>query len=559
MSDETKKPTSHIRTYANDMKVERKKRGLTESEEETLQTSKQKKNTKDKASEVKKPAEPIEQKPAAGKDIVPHVPTKIPAFHELKKQPVPKETYSEESKKIVANREADKKDIVTKKETIVHTDIGSDATVITDTQHNRFKLLPSILASITSWVKKITTSNKKKAPMYTIPEASRRKGVIQKATSKTGTIFTADSGTLKEQIRLRRIEEANKEKLAKQLAEDEPETSWSPYTDTGYNLLEAPEVEVPIHTIQNVTVEFKKKAVPVETAQPVAIVEKEEETPVNILIAKEATGVPTVEKAPVVSVIPTKPEMDEEPEEIIEVKDEVSEKVVLEKSTMTFKRRLDTNTLTVIILSAVIGLVIVIFTARVFVQYISDTFTPDTSSSSPATTILKTTSLDYITLTQENINRLPSLLVERIPDSQSQITEFVIVSQNGSLISPSNVFNTLGFNVVSSLHRALTHVRFLSTPTSNEIILITFIDETTVQGGLLFWEQGLVSDLNKIFTLPEGLTGSFSDRTISDVDVRVLEKDGKTVLLYGIINENTALITTSAEEFSSIIASEFTD
>ena len=67
------------------------------------------------------------------------------------------------------------------------------AVVITDTKRNRFSLTEALGTSMTQWWHtKKEEARKRKLPKYTIASAERRKGVIQKATAKTGRESTAD-------------------------------------------------------------------------------------------------------------------------------------------------------------------------------------------------------------------------------------------------------------------------------------------------------------------------------------------------------------------------------
>ena len=92
MSEETKKTTSHIRTFASDMEAERKKRGLIQGKDANSEEPVDKKQQKEKT-----PKKPVvtkleSQKAATGAGDVSHTPTQIPAFHEIKKQqPKPQE------------------------------------------------------------------------------------------------------------------------------------------------------------------------------------------------------------------------------------------------------------------------------------------------------------------------------------------------------------------------------------------------------------------------------------------------------------------------------------
>ena len=110
------------------------------------------------------------------------------------------------------------------------------ATIITDTKKDRFKLFPAIGESLKNWFKELQKNHEeKKKPKYTVPETTRRKGVIQKATSQTGKITTADHDSLQEKIRQR----LQKEIVGFGNETKEDHVTWTPNTEPGFPLLEA--------------------------------------------------------------------------------------------------------------------------------------------------------------------------------------------------------------------------------------------------------------------------------------------------------------------------------
>ncbi len=69
-------------------------------------------------------------------------------------------------------------------------DIG---TVITDTKRTGVPFTTAIIQSLQSWWQQtLKITAKKKPPVYSVPDESRRKGVIQKAVSQTGRAGTSD-------------------------------------------------------------------------------------------------------------------------------------------------------------------------------------------------------------------------------------------------------------------------------------------------------------------------------------------------------------------------------
>ena len=81
-------------------------------------------------------------------------------------------------------------------------DAAAEATVITDTKRSQFSFTTAVTKSVSGWYqnKKDTITGKNK-PKYTVPQADRRKGVIQKATSMTGRTSTADHAEVLKRLR----------------------------------------------------------------------------------------------------------------------------------------------------------------------------------------------------------------------------------------------------------------------------------------------------------------------------------------------------------------------
>lgn len=76
------------------------------------------------------------------------------------------------------------------------------AVIITDTKRKRFSFTQAVKTSLIDWWNdRQATARKNKVPKYTIPEADRRKGVIQKATVKTGRTSSADHAAVISRIK----------------------------------------------------------------------------------------------------------------------------------------------------------------------------------------------------------------------------------------------------------------------------------------------------------------------------------------------------------------------
>jgi len=154
---------------------------------------------------------PVKSKVSVLVDTISVTDSAIPPFHTFNKTAVkklnPASTVSVIDTSDVKTPRADFKTSV-----LASTSIGlgvgdddesdSQAIVITDTKRNRFSLIGALSKSISTWFKgtkdTLTTPVK---PKYTLPEADRRKGIIQRATSQTGRMTTADHAEVLKKLR----------------------------------------------------------------------------------------------------------------------------------------------------------------------------------------------------------------------------------------------------------------------------------------------------------------------------------------------------------------------
>jgi hypothetical protein len=492
-------------------------------------------------------------------------PTKIPAFHELEKSvKAIQENIVVESKQEFKQHKKKKKE---KPSQAVRANIGFDTAIITDTKSDRFKLLPSMLDSIRAWFKKLAAERKRKSiPKYTVADADRRKGVIQRATSKTGTIFSADNETLREQIRLRQLQA--EAEAAKQAEIDEAETIWSPFTETGFSLLKAPKV-VPTET-QNVVVSYKTSA-PIPATPPapqvvtpvVVPTETREEKPPAIADETATSAVETDDfaderwnSAPETEpaeeeayTAPTKAPTYEAPEPVTSPKEPEA------AAPRGIFSAFDTNTLTVVLLITIICVVAVIFATRVIMIKIEESKTTETVVKSSSLPILKTEQIIDIALNAQNLHLIPSLLTTTIASSSATgLTEYALISSAGSEISPSYLFELLQFNTMPILRQSLTSVHFASVERSDPAVILDFTSIDAVRGGLLNWESTMLNDFGVLFAIPATNPLAFTDEKIATYDVRVARHEGEIILMYSIIDSNTAIITKSTEDFTKIIS-----
>ena len=93
--------------------------------------------------------------------------------------------------------------------------------------------------------------------------------------------------------------------------------------------------------------------------------------------------------------------------------------------------------------------------------------------------------------------------------------------------------------------------------TNEPFIILTTSDFANSFSGMLKWEKSMVSDFEKLFSVPQNTsstTRQFKDATARNKDFRVLQNENKkTILLYSFIDKNTLVITTNENILNAII------
>jgi len=554
MSEENAKPHPGIRTFAGDLEAARGKNkpvtpdgsSADQNQEDTkiptpppgyAQAPQQTTHVEPKIV-VPKKSSPTEKQSDTQHSERPQ--TKIPAFHELKQKvdkQVAKNTKvpaKKPEKKIVPKITVNKN---SKKPS--RANIGYDSEVITDTKGGNFHLFKEIGASLKSWFKALSFSRKKKAPVYTVPDTQRRKGIIQRATSKSGSIFTADSAELRAKIKQRQKLVEN----AKQEQPGESDLSWSPYTDPGFSLLESPEEDTVVDGPHNVAVEFKKQA---QTA-PVPEAPKSVTPPVPPAPVEEPVH-ETPPAPPKTEPIPRPPQPEPEPESLTE------DKAIEEPGEITLQT-LSTNTLAISVLAGLTVVIAIFFIGKTVFQYFVSTDAPV-----PTDTTLYLDSATANQVTVAKMNSISDIPLQADTASEGDYIDTQLFLPSGQIVPPAMLITALEFTVLPSFTQSLTDLRFAHVGNSAPVIVFTFTDTDTVLGGLLAWEKTLAADLSALYPISQLNNLTFTDERIENIDVRVLTTSAGTVLaVYGIVSENTAIVTDSRGTFTHIVTTSFAE
>lgn len=458
---------------------------------------------------------------------------KIPAFHELKHKPV-------EPEKTPA------------KIAIDDTEGAFGGTVITDTKKDRFKLFPALGASISAWWKKITTKKKKNTPTYAVPDSSLRKGVIQKATSKTGAFFTADAASLKERIKERNTTPEPTPPQTTASTQEEASVSWSANTDTGYALLEnQPNKPAPLPKPEVPAPEPKKsKPVPVPTPPP----------------APQQTA--TAQKADSTKSAPTRDEWVYNPSEeeqapppprpqLIKTPPPVQTPLADLPDISTPRPRTSTTN------KIVIGVFLAIIAC--FILFILGKNVYDIVQAQRAASLVFEEQTDSILSRAPQQDMIISDLsvlaiqeVVRVSQAQSgrTVRELRLLLGEDVPVLPSRFFSIISTDLDPALTETLEDVRLAVSDHPTQGVLLRVKDSKTTQGGLLAFEPTMHESLSTIFQnrSTTSTLSKFVDERIESIDVRVLyTTDYEAKVVYGFINDTTVLITPDREQFELIL------
>ena len=516
--------------------------------------------------EDKKEDKPKEEKKTVVKKSA--EPAHIPAFHELQKakktdiKVEPEETEKKEKKE--TKKKEKKKD---KKE--MKPIITSGGTVITDNKKNEKPFFAELQKSISAWFTKLKKSLKPKKNTYSVTKTERRKGVVQKATSKTGTIFTADSDTLKEQIKARQ--------RAEKREHEDDDLTWSPYTEPGYPLLEGEEAESNDPRVLKVAVTPKTSVVKpkpvIKSTDKIAELKEEKEEPTKEELDaleeenKKAEAKALEEKA--------KKEAEEVKEEVVEekVKPEPEETTPEETPEQSLEDEIldvlspeedgeeveeeeeqewnledvdlkDTNTLAMLIVGVFLALGVFGFVLFGIFGFGSDE--GETMTKVEAVPTYQDASISDVIIFNltfnEIVGRINTTLVSEPTD---KTIEYQFVNARSHAVPGDVLMETIRTVNNDGFADTVSELRFVKTADGERALVLTTSDATMTLGGMLNWEDSLYSDVGSILDIQNSIppsAGEFVDTKVGKLDARALEFDSNTLLIYAIVNGTDVII-----------------
>jgi len=584
--------------------------------------------------QIPRPIKKIPAPPVVKKEhIVADAPTPSKkSIPKIKSLPIPPKKSSIKKEHIVATPSVPSKESIPKttsskeEDSLVTIDNenSSSATIITDTRKDRFNLFSSVIDSIKSWVEEFKVSRKaRKTPKYTVPETSRRKGIIQKATSITGKFAVADHSIIHEKIRARRerdettvssptwsantesvfplLEETNEprvsnvqilprksfvtkhqeivitdlkensSKVAPSIEEEEIEPEEKPSTpvqsprketeiSTPIVELDIPEEQTPpeenLHPVGptwETGNEIVSPTLPIpapKVVKRIAPIPHKEAPPKppapkreiqNVVSEASKTSTPKIEKAE-----KTQPQ---------EIEAEEVNKTKLSHNTTEPSFILTTSTNHLALRISVVILISVAVGAFIFYLY-------DSKTNTAGPTLKHITSVN----TQIQIEIEPDLNIETLttalddfkPTMTKQLA-FITHEDDTDFVRPSTIFSILDIALVPNFVESISNVYFGKNKNTYTFITLNITDKIVAQGGLLAWEKDIYKDLSPLLEKassdePVEVKQKFIDGSLGGIDVRVLKnEDGDEKLIYGFVDKNTVVITTTSFAFGELL------
>lgn len=482
-------------------------------------------------------------------------PTKIPSFHELEKSADHKAVMPQPSTAVKQKRRS----------TLAKGDTA--ATVITATKKAGQKSQrKSIATSLSEWFKKLFKKKKTNKNTYTVGDTVHRKGVIQKATTKSGSIFTADNQTLREEILRRR-----------KTADQELEISWSPNTETTYQLLDSPHNEEVI-TEPEETTPLEPAVVP----QPVDDLREEITVPASEPddtrwenpVESDAIEAPSPE--PIIETPPTEPKQqdkEEDQEEISEVPHEDTQPIAeaidpepapsqisvspLQSVRALLRGRTEAVNPTAVALAVATG-VAVLFVSALIIQNLVSLLAPNSVEIVTPTSsaiIVDAPVLELVVANPSEREEIITVLTQALPIASFPEQEVRLITSTGSAIAPETISQTLGWRIGPALSGSVESIHFVVIDNVQMGVIFSVTDQVSALGGMLQWEENLLYDLTPSLTLVESASEPmmYADSTVGPIDVRFLSDGAEDLLVYGFVNESTLVITRNTGTFIRLV------
>jgi len=583
-----------LRTFAKDLEHKRvgKSETQTKPKEAVTNPAPPQTNTKTETPLYQKPKWDKVEKPAAKK-------TTVAADENLSNT-----SYLHQAPASLTTNEAD---IV-----IENDEADIEGHIIRDTKKNRFNLFTAIGASLNKWVQNFKQRQiEKRKPKYSVPDSTHRKGVIQRATSKTGKVTSFDTQSIQERVREREA------KIKPRI----PETVWTPNTEPGFALIEGAhtEPETPATpkpptindlTPTNVTVEPRKsvhaKNLPIIQNHETSPTTPEEDTPPKIQTPVSGHNIPpaktiepnsriataftlnseapknvTSETTPDPVSPPSYPPAPETTEPRLETKPSIipvdsidaenseptpkpsplssRQRVTSPNQNRGFKKWLlleNTNRQSLAI--SILLIVVLIIGAVIFSITNRQIKNLETTYSYNYKNLIEAP-LQPISYTGQSRQELLTLIRQNVTQSGYPLQQLVLTADQGTTgnqtgpLDPGSVMLNLGLQPSPSQNLNIAEIYFGSI-NQRPFIIMRSTNFNSALGGMLAWEGSLYREILDLLDLKATSQGEFRDVVLGTIDTRIFRDttDGSEIFVYGIVDRRYIIIAQNRMDFTNI-------
>lgn len=169
-----------------------------------------------------------------------------------------------------------------------------------------------------------------------------------------------------------------------------------------------------------------------------------------------------------------------------------------------------------------------------------------------------------LSVTATTRERLINQLLDEKNSFSLPVNSILYINTANASGTPADIENVLALlspKMPGSLSRSFSPkymIGIFSFDTNEPFIILTTEDLALSFAGMLKWEKDMVSDVGKLFGIivnASSTPSTFLDQERRNEDLRVLKgEDGKIILLYSFIDNDTLLITKNENIFSAILS-----
>jgi hypothetical protein len=205
------------------------------------------------------------------------------------------------------------------------------------------------------------------------------------------------------------------------------------------------------------------------------------------------------------------------------------------------------------------GIVATGATLAVIVSIYVNVFDSEPVQSHAVPTFIDTETSIGISLTSDAVafHTIFSEKTQNSGNGNTQVYPTITEGETSRLATSNEFFSTLGITLPRTLSAALDDTFMIGSITTTKpepYLIIRSYNFDQLFAGLLEWEGAMRTDLLPLFGTPAPTSKFFTDAVQNNKSTRILYDDmGNEILLYSFINQNTVIITTSAEALAALI------